>query len=624
MCGIAGKISFQGRPIHPSEIEAMIRPIAHRGPDDQGVWTQGSIGLGHRRLSIVDLSARGHQPMTDPETGNAIVFNGEVYNFRAIRKDLEAKNYTFQSDTDTEVILMAYRAYGTDCLRRFRGMFAFAIWDNQKKQLFLARDRLGQKPLKYVINNRQFAFASELKALLQDPEVGVTLSHQAIDDFLTLGYIPAPQTVWNEIHKLPAAHYAIVKDGTISIENYWDIDYTRKTEESEAEIEEHIRQLLKESVELRMISDVPLGAHLSGGIDSASVVAMMSRLSNRPVRTFTIGFEEEAYNEAPLAEAIARHYGADHETFIVKPELTADIPEIVRLFEEPFADVAAIPCYYLSRMTRRHVTVALNGDGGDENFGGYSKYRMALKYRAIAGWPASLRHGIGRGLEQYPHAGPLSQKIHMAGRLLRGDIIDRYLAFRRMIDLREKNDFYQADFLNRVQSDRAHRALREASQKQSFHDPLDAMAYLDFTGYLPDGLMTKTDMATMAFGLEGRSPMLDHHLVEYAATIPGRYKIRAGRGKAIFRSAMAEYLPPHLLNRPKKAFIAPWEKWIKDDLKDFIAARLQNRRAFIFQFLRYEKVQQMLKIHQQGRGRHVFQLFALLMLEEWGRANRFI
>jgi len=375
MCGIGGKLYFDSaRSVNPTLLDRMNAVLAHRGPDDGGVYHDGPIGLAHRRLSIIDLSPAGHQPMSNPSGTLWITFNGEIYNFLELRGELEHDGATFRSKTDTEVILALYERHGAECLRYLRGMFAFAIWDGQTRTLFLARDRLGKKPLYYYQDAKQFLFASEPKGILQDPEVPVEPDLEAIHHYLTYGYIPSPYSAFKGFRKIPPAHYLIIREGRVHLERYWQLRYHPKLQMTEAELREELLTRLREAVRLRMISDVPLGAFLSGGIDSSTVVALMSECSSGPVKTFSIGFEEERYNELPYARLVAERYGTDHHEFVVKPEAIKILPELVWHYNEPYADSSAIPTYYLSKMTREHVTVALNGDAGDENFAGYERY----------------------------------------------------------------------------------------------------------------------------------------------------------------------------------------------------------------------------------------------------------
>ncbi len=381
MCGIAGKLNFKNQPVEKTDILAMMNEIKHRGPDDEGIYLNNNIGLGHRRLSIIDLSSNGQQPMPDESKRFWITYNGEVYNFLELKKELLRDGVRFKSNTDTEVIIYLYKKYGAECLKLLRGMFAFAIWDNEKKELFLARDRIGKKPLKYYLSNNVLIFSSELKAILKNKEVKKEIDWQAIDKFLTYKYVPAPRTGFKNIHKLPPAHCMTIKaNGEKIIKQYWDLNFEKKLDLSEKDWLKNITNKLKESVQARLISDVPLGVHLSGGIDSSLIVALMAEIQNKPIKTFSIGFKEKKYNELNYARLVAKKYKTNHQEFIIDPKAAEILPELAYSYEEPYADASLLPSYYLSKITKEHVTVALNGDGGDEVFAGYDRYQAAQLY----------------------------------------------------------------------------------------------------------------------------------------------------------------------------------------------------------------------------------------------------
>ena len=449
MCGICGVYNWHKRQIDKNLIHRMTASLSHRGPDDDGSYFDTCVGLGHRRLSIIDL-VTGVQPLSNEDGSIWIVFNGEIYNFQTLREELENAGHIFRTQSDTEAIVHCYEAYGVDCLQHLRGMFAFALWDARKGQLMLARDRLGQKPLFYAEGNGELIFASEIQGLLQVPSISREVDFHAIDLYLTCGYIPAPYTAFKAIRKLPPASYLIARDGKVTIRRYWDLVYTPKLEISEEEACERLLELLKEAVELRMISDVPLGAFLSGGIDSSAVVALMSQLSEKPVKTFSIGFEDAAYNELDHARTVAERFGTDHHEFIVQPKALEILPTLVRHYGEPYADSSAIPTFYVSKLTRGHVTVALNGDGGDESFAGYERYlanQLAAIYQKC---PTLLRKTVEKGISALPGHADLRSGVQRFKRFCESaglPVASRYLDWVGIFNSSQKGELYTPEFL---------------------------------------------------------------------------------------------------------------------------------------------------------------------------------
>ena len=566
MCGIAGIVSTR----RTNAIVSMTESLRHRGPDDWGSWTSedGGVSLGHRRLSILDLSPLGRNPMALERAGLWITYNGEVYNFQDVRRELEASGERFRSQTDTEVVLAAYARWGVECLDRFVGMFAFAIWDEPRKRLFIARDRVGKKPLYYADYRGRFAFGSELKCLLTDPDFPTEIDSEAVALYLRYGYVPAPWSIFRAARKLQAGHYALFENGRLRVEKYWDPvpfalgpRYDRGVDVAQAELED----LLRDSVAGRMISDVPLGAFLSGGIDSSLVVALMQEQSSRPIKTFTIRFEDPKHNEADHAAAVARHLGTEHV------EETCDISEMLDIvdvlpeyFDEPFADPSAIPTYLVSKITRRHVTVALSGDGGDELFFGYDRYQRYAATRRLMESPRFLRRGLARVAERIP--GP---RFSRAAETLREDDPDRYARFvscwtepeiRQLTGrLTPENPAY-SETLRRL-----HGMLPE------LRPPI-----LDLLTYLPDDILTKVDRASMAVGLEARAPLLDHRIIEFALALPQSLKSSRGTSKWLLRQILYKKVPRELLDRPKMGFGVPMADWLKGPLRgrmtDYLAS----------------------------------------------------
>ncbi|MBM4195264.1 MAG: asparagine synthase (glutamine-hydrolyzing) [Gemmatimonadetes bacterium] len=542
MCGIAGKLYFDpARPVEPALLERMHKVIEHRGPDDAGVYHDGPIGLVNRRLAIIDLSAAGHGPMPNARGDVWITYNGEVYNFQALRAELEAEGVRFRSRTDTEVVLALYERDGVDCLRRLRGMFAFAIWDARTRTLFLARDRAGKKPLVYYQDRERFLFASEPKSILEDPDVPVAADTEAVHHYLTYGYVPSPHSAFRGFRKLPPAHYALVRDGRLTVERYWTLRYEPKPRLTEDEWCERIVGEMREAVRLRMIADVPLGAFLSGGIDSSAVVALMAEMSSQPVKTFSIGFEEKAYNELPYARAIASRFGTEHHEFIVKPDAVEILPDLVWHYGEPYADSSAIPTWYLAKMTRQHVTVALNGDAGDENFAGYERYaanQLATRFDRL---PAALRRGLEVAARGVPDRGH-PRGLYRRGRRFLGAIAQeparRAARWIEMFSNNWKRELYTPEFARAVGTHDSVELLVAAFRSANGAAFVDAMLAADVALYLPDDLLVKVDIASMAHSLEARSPLVDHRMMELAASIPPELKLRGRTTKYIFKRAL--------------------------------------------------------------------------------------
>lgn len=621
MCGVAGKLFFDSRrKVEPDLLHRMNRVLTHRGPDDFGVYRQGPIGLAHRRLSIIDLSPAGHQPMPNARGDVWITYNGEVYNFLELRGELERQGVVFRSRTDTEVILALYERYGMDCVSRLRGMFAFAIWDGRNRSLFLARDRLGKKPLFYYYDHDKFLFASEPKAILQDPTVPSQADPLAIHHYLAFGYVPSPLSAFQGFHKLPPAHYAVVQDGKVRVERYWELRYGPKLRLSEAELCEKILADLREAVRLRMISDVPIGAFLSGGIDSSTVVALMSECSSGPVKTFSIGFEDEEYNELPYACLVAKWYGTDHHEFIVKPDAVGVLPDLVWHYNEPYADSSAIPTYYLARMTRQHVTVALNGDAGDENFAGYQRY-LGLK---LATWFDRLPYGFRRGMEtmanRSPDIGNPRGLYRRARRFLSAECQEprrRYLRWIGFFPNSWKQELYAPAFADAMRPYDSSDLLVSAFERAVGADMVDATLYADVQMYLPDDLLVKVDIASMAHSLEARSPMVDHRFMEFAASIPSSLKLRGQITKYILKQAVRKLLPAEVIDRPKMGFGVPINRWFRQELREMAYDTLLSRRALDRGLFRQAYLQRLLDEHMNGENGWHPQLWCLLMLELW-------
>src|SRR5947209_7200893 len=521
MCGITGIINLGGRAADGELLARMNEAIRHRGPDEEGAYLKGHVGLAMRRLAIIDL-AGGQQPITNEDRTCWIVFNGEIYNYRELKSRLENLGHRFRTDCDTETIIHAYEEFGADCPKHLRGMFAFAIWDSRRQELFLARDRVGKKPLLYSKTGNTFVFGSEFSALLVHPSVGREVNREAIHDYLSFMCVPAPLTAYRDIRKLEPGHSLTLKsDGEIKIERYWQPDFSKKIKITEEEAGEGAVELLREAVRVRLMSEVPLGAFLSGGIDSSAVVALMSEASAAPVKTFSIGFDEQDFSELHHARRVAERVGAEHHEFIVRPDAMEVLPLLVEHYGEPYADSSAIPTYYVSRETRRHVTVALNGDGGDECFAGYERYaamRLSETYRRL---PGVLRERVIRQAVGLLPASELKRsRVRSLKRFLQAaDMppVERYLRWVSVFDPRAKQELYTEEFRGEMSGRDARQWLAPWFARANGAGVVDASLLTDTMTYLPNDLLVKVDIASMAGSLEARSPFLDHHVIEFAA-----------------------------------------------------------------------------------------------------------
>ncbi len=623
MCGIAGRVNFvTGRPPSVELVRAMCNLLTHRGPDSGGAVVQGIAGLGHRRLAIINLSPAGRQPMSTCDGQVLITFNGEIYNFQELRSTLESRGHTFHTRTDTEVILAAYREFDVNCLQYLNGMFAFAIWDVQRERLFMARDRAGKKPLYYWLDQDGLAFASEPKAFLADPAFTATPNPVALSAYLTYQYVPTPLSAFQGVKKVPPANYLLLERGDISIKRYWKLSYARKTTISEQEAAAALLDKLREAVKVRLISDVPLGAFLSGGVDSGAIVALMAQLGSAPVRTFSIGFEEKAFDELAYARLVAERYQTDHREFVVRPKAIDLLPRLVWHYNEPFADSSAIPTFVLSELTRRYVTVALNGDAGDENFAGYERYLANLLAHQFDRMPEMVRRPIGRLAARMPRSGK-SGSLLSRGRRFAEALSEprerRYARWMSHFSHSLKTELCRSDFLEAGGPDAAS-ILVDAYAASDATDFVDATLDVDVNNYLPDDLLVKVDIATMAHGLEGRSPLLDHNVMEFAASLPSNFKIKNGIKKHILKKAVESLLPAEIIDRPKMGFGVPLEAWFRDELKEMAFDILLSRQMREREYFNESFVKRLLDEHTKGVASWHYQLWNLLMLELWHRA----
>lgn len=622
MCGIAGKVSFT-KILSPHEVETMSDAIRHRGPDDSGIYISPDqkVGLGHRRLAIIDLSPLGHQPMRYLDRYE-IIFNGEIYNFQEKRDMLEKDGYIFASHSDTEVILALYDKYQEKCLDHLRGMFAFALYDEQKQVLFCARDRVGKKPFKYFFDGDVFLFASELKAILTQPEYERAPDYDAIHHYLTLQYVPAPLTGFQGIKKLPPAHFLKldIRQKQMTIERYWKLDYSKKLSLSQAEWRKRIREKLEESVKLRLIADVPLGAFLSGGVDSSAIVALMSKLSDQPVKTYSIGFKEEKYNELPYARMVAEAFKTDHTEFIVEPHAIEVLPMLVRQYEEPFADSSALPTYYVSKLTREHVTVALNGDGGDENFAGYTRYaafQSSLFLERFA-WLARLVGVPITKLLAIAFKNTFFDRVYRLTKSLSVDYRERYMGFTSYFTNEQKDHLYTETFRKKISNDNTYALIGKHFLESGSKNRTEQAVYADFATYLPEDLLTKVDIATMSVALEGRSPFLDHEFLELTAKIPFHLKIKGlNNKKYILKEAFSDILPHAIMHRPKMGFGVPIDTWFRGELKNYSQEKLLKGQLVSRGLFRAQAIQEILDAHTSTQVNYAPQIWALLTLELW-------
>ncbi len=624
MCGIAGFIETKRTTdSEPAVVlDRMCRIIRHRGPDDQGLWVDDGVALGMRRLSIIDLKG-GHQPLSGCDGAVTIIFNGEIYNYRELQRELEACGHSFRTRSDTETIVHAYEEYGAACVERLRGMFAFALWDARERKLFLARDRVGKKPLYYTLTPRgTLVFGSELKSLLEHPEVEREVSPEALDAYLTLGYVPDPLCILRGIKKLPPGHHlTFTKDGRSVLAEYWDFPFD-ETEPArprrEEEYVEELRALLDEAVRVRLISEVPLGAFLSGGVDSSAVVGLMARHMGQPVKTFSIGFHEDSYNELKYARATAKHFATDHHEFIVTPDICHLVDELVWHFDEPFADSSAVPTYMVSKMAREHVTVALSGDGGDELFAGYTRYDVEGQRSQFNRLPRVVRHNLMRAVgRRLPHGAWGRNYLNNVSL----DPLERYLDNVSVFTDLNKLSLYTSDFGQQLSGDGAALASfrLHAGRVRSRVEPLDTLLYLDSKTYLPGDILTKVDRMSMAVSLEARAPLLDHKLIEYVTRLPASLKMRGREGKYIFKRAISDLVPGEILSRPKQGFGVPLDQWINDQLRGRIRETITEGRALSRGYVKQRYIHQLLDEHERGRRDHSAQLWALFMLELWHR-----
>ena len=619
MCGIAGFVDKGdfSQEERTAILTRMCRAIVHRGPDDEGLQVDGPVALGMRRLSIIDLSG-GHQPMSGEDGTVSIVFNGEIYNYLELKRDLEARGHTFKTNSDTETIVHGYEEFSSSCVKHLRGMFCFAIWDEKARTLFLARDRVGKKPLYYTqTRDGSFVFGSELKSILEHPHFEREIDLEALDAYLTLGYVPDPLSIYRNVYKLPPGHTLTYSQGRVTLEQYWDFEFAPDLNRSEESFAEELRPLLEDAVRARLVADVPLGAFLSGGIDSTTVVALMAKAMGQPVKTFSIGFREDTYNELQYARLTAKKYGTDHHEFFVTPEICDVADELAWHLDEPFADSSSIPTYIVSKLAREHVTVALSGDGGDELFGGYTRYLVERDRRMFAQLPKVFRQNVMYPLSfRLPHGARGRNLLHN----LALDPIDRYLDSVSVFTSMNRRLLYSEDFQRKLKGlpTVAGRFLEYAAQVKTGED-LDLLLYTDSKTYLPGDILTKVDRMSMAASLETRAPLLDQKLIEFVGQIPAGMKIVGTETKAILKRAVKDLIPDEILNRGKQGFGIPIQKWINQELRGRIRDTLSDQITRQRGYFDYSYIELLLREHDRSRRDHSTSLWALFMLEPWHR-----
>lgn len=621
MCGIVGFVSKNSNSADRSILEKMNAAITHRGPDDDGFYLNEGVALGMRRLSIIDL-AGGKQPIHNADKTKWIVFNGEIYNYRELRDDLEKRGHRFYTNSDTEAIIHLYDEYGADCLEHLRGMFAIAIWDTADKSLFLARDRVGKKPLLYSHqSNGDLIFGSEFQAILKHPDISREVDLQAIDSYMSYLCVPAPQTAFKQIRKLEPGHWLRWKGGSVETKRYWQPDFSCKIKISEEDAINETTRILRESTKLRMISEVPLGAFLSGGVDSSIIVALMAQESSQPVKTFSIGFEEQDFSELKYARRVAEHIGAEYNEFIVRPNAMEVIPTLVEHYGEPYADSSAIPTYYVAKETSKHVTVALNGDGGDESFAGYERYaamQMAETYKRI---PQKLRKlFVEKAVNLLPTSELKRSRFRDAKRFIQAANLpetERYFRWMSTFNRDAKFDLYTDDFASSVAEQNPSEYMDRWFAKANGSGLLDAALMTDQMTYLPNDLLVKVDIASMANSLEARSPFLDHKLIEFAASLPEDLKMRRFQTKSLLKKAAARLVPKEVIYRRKMGFGVPIGKWFREDMKDFVKSVLLSESSLKRGIVKPQMLERLVVEHTNAERDHAFQLWTLLMLELW-------
>ena len=621
MCGIAGLLYFDPQKrVEFETLQRMCDAIIHRGPDDDGFHVEGHIGIGMRRLKVIDL-ATGHQPISNEDGRIWIVFNGEVYNFPELRTELEGKGHTFSTHTDTEAIIHAYEEFGDDCVHRLNGMFSFAIWDSRHSRVLIARDRLGVKPLYYYQDADLLAFGSEIKAILQCHEVPRSLNYDALDAFLTFEYIPAPLSIVNGIQKLPPGHLLIIQNGKTSVKQYWDMSYAVASPvKTQSELEEELYALLEDSTRLRLISDVPLGAFLSGGVDSSTIVQIMANMMDQPVKTFSIGFDDASYNELEYARKVAKQFGTEHHELTIQPEIVNLVDHFCEFLDEPLGDVSVFPTYLVSQLAKQHVTVVLSGDGGDELFAGYDWYVANQLDGVYQKLPSFVRRILPKIVQAVR---PSSQKkglINKIKRFVEGASLDPSLQHYRwnmfLTDL-TRHQLYSADVEKALEGRKAEDHVVQYLGAVKGADPLWQQEYADLKTFLVDDVLMKVDRMSMAHSLEARAPFLDYRVVEFASRVPSQYKMCGRETKWILKQCMEKKLPHDILYRKKEGFSIPMKNWLRQELRPLMEDTLSGERIKKDGFFNDQYIEKLKAEHVSGRVNHAHQLWSLMVFHFW-------
>ena len=617
MCGIAGKFVFQqGQRVSVSLLKQMCDTLVHRGPDDEGYYLDGPIGLGHRRLSIIDLEA-GRQPISNEDENVWVVFNGEIYNYLELRNDLISRNHTFRTQTDTEVLVHLYEERGEDFVSALRGMFAFALWDKRRQTLVLARDRVGKKPLFYSVQpGHGVIFGSEIKAILKDPDVKRHVNLEALDAMLSLLYVPSPLSIFEEIYRLPAGHILVVTSDKVTLKQYWDLTFHPQEGRSDRDYEDEFENILSEAVKIRLRSDVPLGAFLSGGVDSTSVVAAMAMHSERPIVTCSVGFDDLEHNELAHARAVAEHLRCDHHEYLISPAIRDLVPSLVRYFDEPFSDSSAIPSYYVSKIARQHVTVALSGDGGDEVFAGYSRhYLEGLEHRL-----RRILGAFGPGLATIADYAPRikgRQTLRRLGMTPDAACAHKHCGF--LFESELKNRLYSQDLRRECRDFDPAERFRSYYNQCTAADPLNKALYVDIKTYLCDDILVKVDRMSMAHALEVRAPLLDHKLLEFAARLPASLKLRGRTSKVLLKRFLKGRVPADVITRRKHGFTMPLARWLRRELREVVEDTLLSPRAVQRGFFSPPFVRRLWMQHLSAEADYAHELWILTMFELWHR-----
>ncbi len=621
MCGICGIVQLNERfDIRRETLKRMNDVLHHRGPDDEGFYVSPIVGLGMRRLSIIDLQT-GHQPIQNEDGTVQVVFNGEIYNFQKLRKTLEEAGHRFYTRSDTEVIVHGYEEYGPEVVQHLRGMFAFAIWDANQEILLIVRDRPGIKPLHYYRDDEKFLFGSEIKSILQCERVPREVNPEALDRFLTFEYICSPETIFKNIYKLPPGHFLLLRKGELRIEQYWDNLPSIQEEQNEEYYARHLAELLEESVKMRLISDVPLGALLSGGIDSSTVVGFMAKHSSKPVKTFSIGFEDQSYNELEYARTVSKHFNTEHYEFIIKPDAVELVEKLLKNLDEPFGDFSIFPTYLVSKMAREYVTVALSGDGGDELFAGYDTYIADWLARYYQKAPAIIRKQImPKFLSLIPPSPKKKGLINRSKRFVEGTLLAPELMHTRwMIFLqdREKRQLYSNMLLDAFEQGNSYKYIQEYFTRSDGVPALAQQEYVDIKTYLTDDILVKVDRMSMAPSLEARVPFLDHRVMEFAAKIPTSMKLKGLTTKYILKKAVSDLLPEKILTRGKEGFSIPIKNWLMNELRPLLLDTLSEERIRRRGYFQPHYIQHLIQEHLNGKENHSHRLWALMVFEIW-------